>query len=90
MKTEPPKETIRYGTGDVTISDTEQPPHFTIGLETDRCQMKLVTCGIKISASQLTTLAKEKADAGDMAKAAILQEQSDALLAVVEKLKEAV
>jgi hypothetical protein len=44
---------------------------------------------LALNAAWLRSLATLAADAGDMALAATLQEQSDALLAVVEKLDEA-
>jgi hypothetical protein len=47
-----------------------------------------ISNSVQLNANWLRSLAKEKADAGDMTAAAILQEQSDALLGVVEKLKE--
>ena len=41
---------------------------------------------LTLNAGWLRSLAKEKADAGDMAMAAKLEEQADALMAVVENL----
>ena len=43
---------------------------------------------LALNAGWLRSLAKEKADAKDFTAAALLQEQSDALLAVVETLKQ--
>ena len=48
-----------------------------------------ISNSVQLNANWLRNLAKEKADAKDFTLAALLQEQSDALLAVVEKLKEA-
>ena len=55
--------------------------------ETTMTPIASIQNSLALNAAWLRSLAKAAADAGDMTAAATIQEQSDSLLAVVEKLK---